>query len=524
VRRLHLEAGQREAARLLERAPCSRLSRPRRALELEQREDAVGGGREHLGGIAGSALDQLRAPTDGVRVRAADGGVEHRPDRPYVRAAGRIVERVDAARLVDQPLRSRDRAVDDRPGLGDAALQPEQRLRLPEVGLDREHRVVRDERPRACGEGVCVGRTPEPEGGGRRRERRLRALGVARKTVGERAPALECERPLAQLGGELGYLAPEGEAVGSRVRDPGERREPLAPEQPPLWRPGDAQREFVHGEPRRLPMLECARKELQVVACDALQPVRQHAVQAAPLLLGQLAFRRFPDQVVRNPHRPRLEDDERPVREHGCRPPRPLFRPAEQPTRVDQGQRPGRDHEQPEQPRRVHVQGREAGANRSGRCRFAPGRAGESLQPERRPLRPPPDLRRLRPMEPRCERQRQLDAVVLVERPERQLEEQPACQEGTERRGQRLRLGRRPACAHEQQRQPRRPRRGDEIVEQRERLRIPPLHVVDDHRERSGPFEATKRRLEDTNRLELGTCGRLPEQELLQARPRLIDP
>jgi len=85
---------------------------------------------------------------------------------------------------------------------------------------------------------------PEPERRRRSCECGVRARSSIGKAVRKRCPALERDRPFAELGSESGNLALEGEAIGveRRVGDAAERRQSLATKQPPLRRARDPQR------------------------------------------------------------------------------------------------------------------------------------------------------------------------------------------------------------------------------------------------------------------------------------------
>ena len=83
------------------------------------------------------------------------------------------------------------------------------------------------------------------------------------------------------------------------VGDRNEQSESVLAEQRPLRRAHEAIRELEACQSGRMPVTECLTKTPEVVARDLHEPFADAAMDADPLLIGDLAHRGDADQVVR---------------------------------------------------------------------------------------------------------------------------------------------------------------------------------------------------------------------------------
>lgn len=137
-RRLRLDGGKQEPARLLEHSADGRLSESRCSFEEEQHEGRLESRVERLLRVARDQADLICEPTDGVGVGRKDRSVHLSAKRGEIRAALRVVEPVRATCLLDQVPPSRGSAAAGPLGFLRAVLEPAQDLRLTRVGLDLE--------------------------------------------------------------------------------------------------------------------------------------------------------------------------------------------------------------------------------------------------------------------------------------------------------------------------------------------------------------------------------------------------
>jgi hypothetical protein len=131
-------------------------------------------------------------------------------------------------------------------------------------------------------------------------------------------------------------------------------------------------------------MGQCLAEMSQVVARDRFEPLSQAAVEGAPRLLGHVAVRGLPHQVVRqaNPAGGCLDRD---TARHQLR--RRVLdafgRPSLQRRRVGQRQRTGGDRQQREERARVGASAAQPRRQKPGSIGFAA--AHQRLKPKRRP-------------------------------------------------------------------------------------------------------------------------------------------
>src|SRR5436190_7599641 len=147
----------------------------------------------------------------------------------------------------------------------------------------------------------------ERERRSRRREARMRATQRIAPTIRQEEAALERDAVSPERGCECSnlFIQPERRLVrGNRlVGDRNEQSESVLAEQRPLRRAHEAIRELEACQSGRMPVTECLTKTPEVVARDLHEPLADAAVDADPLLIGDLAHRGDADQVVREPKR-----------------------------------------------------------------------------------------------------------------------------------------------------------------------------------------------------------------------------
>ncbi len=304
---------------------------------------------------------------------------------------------LDAERLEKRPARTPVRVEEvscarggfmcERPSALFVRIAPEIQDRLLDVDLQFDDLVTSLKLASALQIDTRAVTVIERERRSRRCQERARATQRIAPTIRQEEAALERDVVSSKRGCECSnlFVQPERRLVhGVRLVDDGnEQSESVLAEQRPLRRAHEAIRELEAWQSGRMPVTERLTKTPEVVARDLHEPFADAAVDADPLLIGDLAHRGGADQVVRELQRTAGFDSDAARHELARGVLSPFLRPVVELGRVRERKWAGSDRESRKQRAGVGARAAQTRCNESTRVHLSSPTSRERVEPER---------------------------------------------------------------------------------------------------------------------------------------------